>query len=153
MSLQPRRARKLRTHLLIVALGSLLPMALFAAFIAARLGGAVQDETERRLLSGAVAMTTAFDREIAATIRTLRVLGRSEHLEQGDMAAFEAEALRAKETQSSWLTVLLLSPEGEILMQPGAPRGTPLGRANEPESLAKAVESKLPVVGALKLGR
>jgi signal transduction histidine kinase len=149
----PRRARTLRTYLLVVALGSLLPMALFAAIVAARLGGAVQEETERRLLSSSVSMAAAFDREIAATIRTLRVLGRSENLEQADMEAFAAEAVRAMETQASWLTLLLLSPDGQILVQPGVPRGTPLGRVNEPESLAKAVASKQPVVGTLKFGQ
>jgi signal transduction histidine kinase len=128
-------------------------MAIFAAFVAARLGQGVQAQTERRMLSSAVSMTAAFDREMAATIRTLKVLGRSEHLERGDMEAFAAEALRAKETQPSWLTLLLLSPEGEILVQPGVPRGTPLGRASEPESLARAVKSKQPVVGVLALGR
>lgn len=149
----PRRARPLRTHILVVAVGSLLPMAVFAAFVAARLGQGVQAQTERRLLSSAESMTAAFEREMAATIRTLKVLGRSEHLERGDMEAFAAEALRAKETQPSWMTLLLLSPQGDILVQPGVPRGTPLGRANEPESLARAVKSKQPVVGALSLGR
>jgi signal transduction histidine kinase len=128
-------------------------MALFAAIIAARLGGTVQEQTERRLLSSAVAMTAAFDREIAATVRTLRVLGRSEHLEQGDMEAFAAEVLRAQETQPAWLTFLLLSPEGDILVQPGAPRGAPVRRVNEPESLARAVATQQPVVGTLKLGQ
>jgi len=108
--LLPRRARPLRTYLLVVALGSLLPMAVFAAIIAVRLGRAVQEETERRLLSSSVSMAAAFDREIAATIRTLRVLSRSEHLEQADMEAFAAEALRAMETQASWLTLPSWTP-------------------------------------------
>ncbi len=148
----PRRAPPLRTHLLVVAVGALLPMALFAAFVAVRLGRGVQAETERRLLSSAVSMTTAFDREVAATIRTLKVLGRSEHLERGELEAFAVEAERARETQPSWLTLLLLSPDGRILVQPGVPRGTPLGRAHEPESVAQAVATKQPVVGTLALG-
>jgi signal transduction histidine kinase len=127
-------------------------MALFAAIIAARLGGAVQEQTERRLLSSAVSMTAAFDREIAATIRTLKVLGRSDNLERGDREAFSAEVLRAKEAQPFWLTFLLLSPEGDILVEPGVPPEASVRRASEPVSLARAVETQQPVVGTLKLG-
>ena len=147
------RAFPLRWHLVLLVVGILLPAVVFGALIAHRLSSSERAVAERRLVRSARDLATAVDREMSSTIRTLSALAASERLERGDLEGFHAEARRVAGTQPSWMTVILLSPDGRQLMNTLRPWGVPLQSANEPASLRRVVETRRPTVGDLVRGQ
>ena len=146
------RSWPLRWHLVLLITLALLPVVVFSGLMVLRLTRQMQEGVERRLQNSAHEISWAFDREVSATIRTLQALAQSEHLDQGDVEAFRAETLRVQHSQPSWLTVILLTPEGQQLMNLRQPPGAPLPRATEPESLRRTVVARQAVVGGLSQG-
>ncbi|HWS90456.1 MAG TPA: PAS domain S-box protein [Pyrinomonadaceae bacterium] len=149
----PRRALALRWHLVLLVVGALLPLVVFAAVVVYRLAESERAATDRRLLRSAQDVSLSLDRELQSTIRTLRAVAEAEELDRADLAAFHVEAKRVVSTQPAWLTLILLKPDGQQLVNTNAPWGTPLPEATEPESLRLVVEQKRPVVGSLTRGR
>jgi signal transduction histidine kinase len=147
-----RKTFPLRWHLVLLVLGTLLPVVVFGALVAHQLSNSERALAERRLVQSARDLATGIDREMSSTIRTLSALAASERLERGDLPGFHAEASRVARTQSFWRTVILLSPDGRQLMNTLRPWGAPLGSVNEPASLRRAVETRQPVVGDLVRG-
>ena len=125
----------LRWHLVLLVAGALLPVIAFAAVMARQIARQERVAEERRLTQSARDLAAALDREMSATLRILAALAESDRLDLGDLEAFHREAARAARTQPSWLTVLLLAPDGRQLVNTARPWGTPLPRVNEPESL------------------
>jgi len=146
------RAFPLRWHLMLLVVGTLLPVVLFGAVVAHRLSQSERAAAERRLVQAARDLAATVDREMSSTIRTLSALAASERLERGNLKSFHIQAGRAARTQPSWMTVLLLAPDGRQLMNSRLPWGTALPAANELASLRRAVESRRPVVGDLARG-
>ena len=148
-----RRPWSLRWYLLLLTGGTVLPVLVFSGLVVSQLAGQMRSDAERRLQRAAHMMTFSFEREASSTIRTLQALAQSASLDRGDLEGFRAEALRVQRTQPSWLTVLLLTPEGQQLINLGFAPGVPLPTAVEPESLRRTVEGQQPTVGDLALSR
>ncbi|HZB44723.1 MAG TPA: PAS domain S-box protein, partial [Pyrinomonadaceae bacterium] len=153
LSGRPGRALALKWHLALLVVGALLPLVGFAAVVVYRLAESERAATDRRLLRSAHDLSVALDRELQSTVRTLGAVAESEDLSREDFAAFHAEAKRVVSTQPAWLTLILLKPDGQQLVNTSVPWGTPLPAAIEPDSLRLAVEQKRPVVGNLTRGR
>jgi hypothetical protein len=113
---------------LLVA-GALLPLVGFAAVIVYRLAESERAATDRRLLRSAHDLSVALDREFQSTIRTLGAIAESEDLSREDFAAFHAEAKRVVSTQPAWLTLILLKPDGQQLVNTNVDWGTSLPAA------------------------
>jgi PAS domain S-box-containing protein len=148
-----RRALALKWHLVLLVAGALLPLVGFAAVVVYRLAESERAATDRRLLRSAHDLSLALDRELQSTVRTLSALAESDRLDREDLAAFHAEARRVVSTQPAWLTLILLKPDGQQLVNTNADWGAPLPSAIEPDSLRLAVEQKRPVVGSLTRGK
>jgi signal transduction histidine kinase len=149
--MKPRRL-PLQWHLVALAVGAVLPVVVFAALLVAQLSGEERASVERQLAASARMMANGIDREISGTIRTLRAMAESERLDRGDLAGFHAEAQRVQRIQPTWLTILLLAPDGRPLVNTARPWGTALAGTSESESLREAVLSRRPVVGPLTPG-
>jgi signal transduction histidine kinase len=149
---RPDRTFPLRWHLVLLVLGTLLPVVVFGALVAHQLSSSEREVAERRLVQSARDLATGVDREMSSTIRTLSALAASERLERGDLEGFHAEARRVAKTQPSWMTVILLSPDGRQLVNTLLPWGALLSSANEPASLRRTVETRRPAVGDLVRG-
>jgi signal transduction histidine kinase/ActR/RegA family two-component response regulator len=134
-------------------IGTLLPVVLFATVVIFQLARSHREAAERRVLNSARELAASFEREIAGSIRTLQALSGSDALERGDLEAFQAECERVRRTQPSWRLVLLLSPEGQEVVNTRYPWGTPLPRIAEPGSFQRVVETRQPVVGNIARGR
>ena len=147
-----RRALALRWHLVLLVVGALLPMVVFAAVVVSRLASSERAATDRRLLASAHDLSLSLDRELQSTVRTLSALAASENLDRDDLAAFHAESKRVLATQRAWLALILLAPDGRQVSNTNAEWGTPLPGVIEPESLRRAVEQKQPAVGTLSKG-
>jgi PAS domain S-box-containing protein len=149
-----RRTLALRWHLVLLVAGALLPLVVFAAVVVYRLAESERAATDRRLLRSANDLSHALDLELQSTIRTLSALAESEEMSREDYAAFHAEAKRVVATQPAWLTLILLKPDGQQLVNTNVPWGAPLpAGATEPDSLRLVVEQKRAVVGSLMRGQ
>lgn len=152
---QPVAARTflLRWHLVLLVVGSLLPIVLFAVVVVSRLASQEQAASERRVLLAARTLAGAVDREVGSTVRTLQALATSGSLEQEDFKTFYSETQRVVQTQPTWLGVILLTPDGRQLVNTRLPFGSPLPLASEPDSVKRLVQTQKPTVGDLAAGR
>ncbi len=133
--------------------GTLLPVVLFAAVVVYQLSSQEKAASERRILLSARNLSETVERELSSTTRTLEALASSEQLSQGDLESFHEQAKRVVQTQPSWLTVILLSPQGQQLVNTTRPFGRPLPQVRERASLQQVVETRQPTVGDLAPSR
>lgn len=143
----------LRWHLIRLAVGTLLPAVAFAAVVVFQLAHLERKAVERRAVQSARALAGAFEREMSGSLRTLQALAESDRLDRGDLETFRAEAERVRRLQPAWKHVLLLSPDGQPLVSTALPMGAPLPALAEPESFARVVQTRQPVVGDIAVGR
>jgi len=148
-----RRALALRWHLVLLVVGALLPMVVFAAVVVYRLAESERAATDRRLLRSAHDLSLSLDRELQSTIRTLSALAESEQLDSEDLRAFHAESQRVLKTQPAWQDLILLTPDGRQMSNTDMEWGTPLPTVLEADSLRRAVEQKRAAVGGLIAGK
>ncbi len=148
-----RRPFPLRWHLVLLVVGTLLPVVAFGAAMVGRLARSERAAAERRLTQSARDLAAVVDREMSGTFRALSALGQSERLDRGDLAAFHEEARRVLTTQPTWLVVLLFAPDGRELLDSSRPLGSPLLGASEPVSLERVLRLRKPAVGDLAQGR
>ncbi|BAY40662.1 multi-sensor hybrid histidine kinase [Nostoc sp. NIES-2111] len=143
----------LKWHFLLLVAGVLLPVVLFAVAVVHKLSLNERAASERRLALAARNLTQDVEREVSSTTRTLQALATSERLDQNDLKAFYKEAKRTAKTQTTWLSVILLTPDGQQILNTFRPYGTALPLANEPESVRLVVKTHQPTVGYLAVAR
>jgi signal transduction histidine kinase/CheY-like chemotaxis protein len=130
---------KLRTHLLRLVVGALLPVLAFSAVMGVVFWRQQREAFEQRFLERVHAMAFALDRELAGHARALQVLARSPRLALGDLRAFYREASAVRAEQPLWATIILAEPTGDQLLNLRRPFGTLLPRSGIPPSLLAAV--------------
>ena len=149
------RARlPLRVHLAIFAGLLLIPAFLLSAILLREAANERRREAELRLLQLANDLSDDISNELERSITVLRTLSYS--------ASLNAAALEKFHAQASSLTgnignpdnvVLLMAPDGRQLVNTAVPWGTLLLPYSDPDALARAVETKSPVVTDLFWGR
>lgn len=148
-----RYTLSLKWYLILLVVGTLLPVGVFAGAVVIRLSQQQQGVSERRMLREARNLASTVDREFSTTTRTLQALAASDHLYDGGLESFYSDTQRIAETQLTWLAVLLLSPDGQQLLNSNHPLGMSLPTANEPGSFQQLVATRQPVVGDLRRGQ
>jgi signal transduction histidine kinase/ActR/RegA family two-component response regulator len=140
---------KLRSHLLLLTLGTILPLLVFALIAVGLLA-----QRERTIFqSGAkertVALLTAIDYELDSSITTLRALAASPQLDSDDVEGFTAQAMRVLPTQLGWKRIHLTPIKGP---QPELERAAILPVIADPETGRREFSVRVPVVrdGALR---
>jgi len=102
---------KIRSHLLLLAAGALLPLLVFAVVLTAHTWRLEQGSVEVRQLEHVHAMTIALDTELQASIRALRVLELAPSLEDGPIED-SAERMRAVlSVQPLWSALAVGDPQ------------------------------------------
>jgi hypothetical protein len=91
MSVSMPRA-SLRTYLLALTAGAVVPVLGFAAYLTIGLSRTQQEAVERGLFDTAATLATGVDRQLAGSITALEALAASEHLDRADYGAFAREA-------------------------------------------------------------
>lgn len=142
-----RASLPLRWHLVLLVVGTLLPVVGFSAALVWRLAEEQRAAATHRLAYSARLMSDAVERELSSSIRALAALAESDILDTGDLHAFYREAQRVQRTQRSWVAIILLSPDGQQLLATDRRWGIPLPKAVEPESLRRLVDTGQPLVG------
>ena len=130
---------------------SVLPLVLFGASLVRRSAVEERARTERTLTLRAALLAAAVDRELAASLRALETLARSEHLASGDLAGFRREAARVDEMQPSWFAVALFTPDGRRIVDTRDP--SPTGVTIDPAGFAEALRTQRATIGDLVRAR
>lgn len=133
--------------------GTLLPVVLFAGAVVLRLSNQEQAASERLMLREARNLASTVEDEFSSTTRTLQALAASEQLYQGNLESFHNEAKRLTATQITWLTTILLSPNGQELLNSGHSLSRPLPYSHEANSLERLIATRQPTVGDLGQGQ
>jgi signal transduction histidine kinase len=139
----------LRTHLVLLIAGAVLPGALLTGSIVMRTLEDNRSVLEHRLEDTARVDAAALDREFNGTIRVLQTLAQSSMLGAGNLEAFWSEADRAVNTQEGWAAVVLLAADGRQLVNTSVPFGETFADAADTESLRELLETRKPTVGQL----
>lgn len=138
---------KLRSHLLVLTLVTMIPILLFAvaggAFMAARERATFQQGATER----ARALMTAVDAELHGSLMTLEALATSRSLDTGDFQGFREEARRVLQTQPGWLNITVASASGALLENALVPRGGRLPAVLDPQAIERVARTGMSQVG------
>ena len=144
---------KLRSHLLILVLVTLVPIVVFSLVLVVRLHRQERAAIERGLQETARALTLALDAQLKTDIEALKTLGASEHLDDGNYRAFYALAERVKAQHPHWETVLLTDATGRHVLNLRTPYGTPLPvTPGDRDTFLRVMHSGQPLVTDLFVG-
>ena len=117
------------------------------------LGAMLVVQERRTFESGArdrvQAIATALDSELRGTITTLLAVAASPNLQSGELRAYHGELRAVLASQEDWLSVLLVSEDGQQLLNANLAFGAPLPRAVDEASIRQVSASRQPVVGDL----
>jgi signal transduction histidine kinase/ActR/RegA family two-component response regulator len=146
------RATSLRQRLFLLAAAGILPLALMSGIGLYVLAQQQRVQSERASLELARALASAMDAELRGVSQVLDALATSNALDTGDTAAFYRVAQPVATTRNHWRAILLMSPDGKLLLHTGYPSGRSDMAIVEPESFEHLVQTHSPVVGALRRG-
>ncbi|HWM27799.1 MAG TPA: ATP-binding protein [Woeseiaceae bacterium] len=138
----------LRSHLLLLTLVVLLPLALFGAGATLWVADRERVAFERGARQRTLALLTAVDTELDGHSETLRALASSYDLQTGDLPAFYRQAVRLLATKEDWRSIVLALPSGERVFDTALPLGTPLPILDR-TGFDEAVRRNEPTIGNL----
>ena len=139
-----RRVVSLRSHLLVLTLGTVLPM--LALVIVATIVVADRERTiiERGALERTRALLTAIDEKLLGQVASLRVLSESASLDSGDLGQFYQEVARSLPTQTGWRSVSFADATGRLLFDTAFPFGHALPPSTSTEVVDRTRHTQAP---------
>jgi PAS domain S-box-containing protein len=140
------RQISLRTQLVILVLGVVLPLFLLAAAMFWRDVQLQRAAVERGMKDTARALSLALDRELGKVQAILETLAASPHLDLGDFKSFFELTRRAAERRK-WSWVVLFDRSGQEIINTREPFGASL-----PNILREASKTSYPAEEGLPLG-
>jgi PAS domain S-box-containing protein len=140
---------KLRSHLVLLTTGTLLPIIIFAVVIAVSLARREQETFERGATDRIRALLTAVDKELDGSISTLEALATARRLETDDLSGFYERATPILESQPEWSTINLALPSGQEVLDLLRPFGAELPMIQERASFDQVLQTGKPAVGYL----
>ncbi|MEO8545072.1 MAG: ATP-binding protein [Burkholderiaceae bacterium] len=143
------RTTSIGNNLFLLALGTLLPVVLFAAILAVVQARQERQTFERGMQARVVAITSAIDAELGATVSALRTLAESQSLADGELQRFHGLAVRVKNLHPDWVTVILASGEGLYQVNAIEPYGTKPQPVDETASFEAVRRTLQPTIGSL----
>jgi PAS domain S-box-containing protein len=147
-----RRSWPIRLHLALFALALLAPLLFFSAVVTGHFIRTEHRGNERQLQAMARSIAADVDREIAGMISTLKALSNSPSLQNGDLAAFYAQAkLTLAPTNRN---AVLMDMAGKQLINTRMPWGTmlPITERNGSAFPRTVAQSREPHVSDLFVG-
>jgi len=141
---------KLRSHLLVLTLGTLLPMLVFALIALGLLAERERALFERGAKERTLAVLTAIDGELGNSMTTLQALAASRHLDEGGLREFHRDAMRVLPTQPGWTSMSLATPQGEPLLRVPDEFGDKLSELPGRETFEQVLRTGRPAVRPLR---
>lgn len=149
---RPQRLVPLRNRLLAIAFAGIVPLALVAGLGLWLLVHHQQHEAEQRALESSRQAATTIESELRRSVTILQALAESPLLTAGDLEGFATLVERVLPLVPGWRSVLLATPDGQIVRRISTRPRQPAGPLTEPESFAEVVAQHRPVVGQLGRG-
>jgi signal transduction histidine kinase len=144
---------KLRSYLMLFALATLLPIAVFAVVVGALLIESQRDTFRRAAEERTLAVLNTVEVDLKSSISTVEALAVSPTLDSPDPAYFRSIATSVLSTQPDWSTINLALPTGQQVMNLSRAEGSPLPMIpTEDGSVARVVQTRQPAVGNMVLG-
>jgi PAS domain S-box-containing protein len=139
----------LRFSLVKLVIAALAPLLIFAAGMIIVLARQEKATLVRGLVEITRALSLAVDREIDASIITLRAVATSEHLDSGNLRDFYQVCTRILQRQDHWKAIGLLDPAGHQLFNIAKPGGASMPGVFDRETFEEVVRTRMPGVGNL----
>jgi PAS domain S-box-containing protein len=137
----------IRRLLVLFALAILVPMIAFSIIAVVAFDRQQRDIVAGRGVETARALINTVDHQLAGSVSTLEALGTARSLERGDLASFYEDARRVLDSHRGWITLTLISPQGQLVLDLAVPFGAPLPSAAVPETFAAVMNTGAPAVG------
>ena len=141
---------KLPIHLGLLTAAALIPVVVFSSLALGMLQGEHRAAAVRSIQETARAATLTVDREIHGAQASLRALGTSAALANGDLGAFHDAASRAAAGLGGW--VILYDESGQQLVNTRLPFGAALPMRSRPEQVTEVLDKNMPAVTPLTWG-
>ena len=141
---------KLPIHLGLLTAAALIPVVVFSSLALGMLQGEHRAAAVRSIQETARAATLTVDREIHGAQASLRALGTSAALANGDLGAFHDAASRAAAGLGGW--VILYDERGQQLVNTRLPFGAALPMRSRPEQVTEVLDKNMPAVTPLTWG-
>ena len=142
-----KRAVPVRAYFILLVAALVIPLLVFAGVLLSRYAGVERARSLAEAQAVAVRTADALDRELGGMQVALQVLAASPALVSGDYAAFEQQARMLAKAQG--LSLVLLDPDGQQIVNARVAPGTPLGKARDTRPYRLAAEKRQPVVSGL----
>jgi PAS domain S-box-containing protein len=143
---------RLRWYVLALVGLTLVPLALVATVVVWWAHRDERTDLEQGLLERARALAVAVDREVETSVAALEGLATANELDTGNLKPFYEQARRAKEMHARWLSVILIGPSGQQLLNLLRPLGTPLPSLADTEVFRRTLRTRTPEVSNLFMG-
>ncbi|KAA0679005.1 PAS domain S-box protein [Roseomonas genomospecies 6] len=144
-----QRPMTLRGYLLRLVLVTLVPMLLLGGMLIGWLVQQQREAVEDNMYDTAEALALIVDRELAATIDSLRALSRAEALAVDDPAAFHQRATQALSQHPYWTGIVLTDPSGRGIADTATPPGAPVPAGTQLDTLRRVIATRQPAVSDL----
>ena len=143
---------KLRSHVQVLTIGTLLPMIVFAIVGAMWLTERERATFERGATERVRAVLTAVDQELKSSISTLVALAAQSQFTGGDLRAIHAELVRVLASQPHWLDVHFFDVSGRRLIGARYRFGASLPPVRERTSFEYVLRRATPAIGDVTPG-
>lgn len=112
---RPAHLVPLRNRLLAIAFAGIVPLALIAGLGLWLLVHHQQHEAEQRALESSRQAATTIESELRRSVTILQALAESPLLAAGDLEGFAALVERVLPLAPGWRSVLLATPDGQVI--------------------------------------
>ena len=143
---------RLRSHLAVLVVAGVVPLLGLTVIVTASLVNQQRAAVDRGLSDTVAALATAIDTELGTAIKSLETLATSRRLDEGDLAAFHADAARVVRLHR-WSTIGLIEADGKHVLNLARPFGDPLPDLRDREYFKRVMATGRPYVSDLLRGR
>jgi len=149
---KPTPKVRLRRRLLTLSLAGIVPIALIAGLGLVAIIHEQKSIAEQRSLEATRLTATAVDVEINRSLDLLQTLSQSPFLDDGNLDSYQELVRRVVPLVPGWKTVIIATPDGQVLRRIAAHHVSADGPLAEPESFMQVVSTLKPVIGQLEAG-
>jgi PAS domain S-box-containing protein len=144
---------KLRSYLIRLVIAAVLPVVIFACVMIYLSYQQQRENIANGMIERARAISAALDREFLVSIQSLKILGASTHLDEGELAEFYGDMKNALAAYSrAWQNITLTDSSGQQLINLRRPFGAPLPSTGNPEVIERVRQRKEAAVANLSQG-
>lgn len=141
-----------RTYLVLLVLGTLVPLLVFAVVLALVNGQLQREANDDELQETARALAVAVDKEVEQAIVALGALAGSANLAASDFPGFYRQSAQVLAQLGGWENIILATPDGGQLTNLMEPLRTALPSLSGMDALAETLRTRQAAVSGFQYG-